>query len=167
MAAPLTLAAGARAATVVEAVVAAAERVAGGTAVRLMTAGGGTSTADLSQTFLVPPVLNAGLSGPSPSGPQPAGRAGFGSGTSPTERGVTSRRSGSDQRPTPSDPRRPLSGLAGGGGNGGTSGSGGNGTPVAALLDPATAPAVSTLGAVTTAERRITWWYPEIVVSPG
>ena len=130
-----------------------------------MTAGSGTSMADLS---LVPPVLNTGPSGPGMAGPPPAGRASFGSGTSPTERGATSRRSGSDQQPAPADPRRPLPGLAGSGGSGGASGSsGGDGTPVAALLDPATAPAASTLGAVTAVERRVTWWYPEIVVSPG
>jgi hypothetical protein len=163
--APITPAAGAQAATDVAAVVATAEPIADGTALRIVTAGGGTSMADLA---LVPPVVGIGPSGLSLAGLPPTGRSSFGSGTSPSERADTSRRSGSDQRPTPSAPPRPLPGLASGGGSGGASGSsGGGGTPAAALLDPATAPAASTLGAVTATERRVTWWYPEIVVSPG
>ena len=160
----MTVAAGVQAATVV-AVVATTERVAGGTAVLLMTARDHASMADPS---LVPPVVSTGPSGLGMVGLPPAGRSSFGSGTSPSERGATSRRSGSDQRPSPSDPRQPPPGLASGGGSGGASGSsGGGGTPAAALLDPATAPAASAMGAVTATERRVTWWYPEIVVSPG
>jgi hypothetical protein len=104
------------------------------------------------------------------SGLPPTGRANFNSGVSPSDR-AAARGSGSGRGSAPSGPLRtgPLSGLAAGaGGNGGASGSsGGDGTPAAAFLDPATAPAASSLSVVTATERRITWWYPEVVVSPG
>jgi hypothetical protein len=88
-----------------------------------------------------------------------------------SDRVNAARRSGSDGDTPPSDPRRagPLYGLAAGaGGNSGASGaSGGDGSPAAAFLDPATAPSASALGAIAATERRVTWWYPEVVVSPG
>ena len=104
VAAPITVAAGVPAATVVAAAVATTERVAGGTAVLLMTAGDRASMADPS---LVPPVVSTGPSGLGMAGLPRAERSSFGSGTSPSERGATSRRSGPDQRPLPSDPRNP------------------------------------------------------------
>jgi hypothetical protein len=167
VAAPVAMAAGEHAATPVVAFVAAAERIDGITAVGPTTTDSSMMTPDLSWMVLVPPVLNAGTSMSDAAGLPPAGRSGFTSGTSPADRGAISRRSGSDHRPVPSDPRQPLPGLASGSGGGTAGSSGGDGTFVAALLDRATAPAAPTLGGVFATERRITWWYPEIVVSPG
>ena len=54
------------------------------------------------------------------------------------------------------------------GGGAGSSGSAGNGgMPPAVLLDPDSAPTVFALSVLTAPERRITWWYPEVVVGPG
>ena len=65
----------------------------------------------------------------------------------------------------------PIAGIdAGGstGGGAGSSGSSGNGgMPPAVLLDPDSAPTVFALSVLTAPERRITWWYPEVVVGPG
>ena len=59
-----------------------------------------------------------------------------------------------------------ASGPANGGA--GSSGSGGGNTmPPAVLMDPDSAPPVFALAELTAPERRITWWYPEVVVGPG
>jgi hypothetical protein len=82
--------------------------------------------------------------------------------------------SGGGQRtPTPLTPGSggPIAGVgAGGGGSGGpgSSGPSGNGgMPPAVLLNPDSAPTVFALSVLTAPERRITWWYPEVVVGPG
>jgi hypothetical protein len=158
----VVVAAGAQAAQLVAVVAVTAERVAAGTAFGVVA----STTAPHALPML--PGLGAGPAGI--SGLPPTGRSNFNSGASPSDRTTASRGSGPGRGPAPSGPLRtgPLSGLAGAGGNGGASGSsGGDGTPAAAFLDPATAPAASTLSAVTATERRITWWYPEVVVSPG
>jgi hypothetical protein len=54
---------------------------------------------------------------------------------------------------------------SGGAGSSGTSA--GNTMPPAVLLDPDSAPLVFALSELTAPERRITWWYPEVVVGPG
>jgi hypothetical protein len=157
------IAAGAQAAQLVAVVAATAERIAAGTAFEVVT----STTAPHALPML--PGVGTGPAGM--SGLPPTARSNFNSGVSPSDRTAASRGSGSGRGPAPSGPLRsgPLSGLAAGAGsNGGASGSsGGDGTPAAAFLDPATAPAASTLSAVTATERRITWWYPEVVVSPG
>jgi hypothetical protein len=65
----------------------------------------------------------------------------------------------------------PVAALdAGGPGSGGagSSGSSGNGgMPHAVLVDPDSAPPVFALSVLTAPERRVTWWYPEVVVGPG
>jgi hypothetical protein len=53
------------------------------------------------------------------------------------------------------------------GGAGSSGSSGGNSIPPAVLLDPDSAPPVFALSELTEPERRITWWYPEVVVGPG
>ena len=164
--APAVVAAGTPAA-LAEPVAAVAERVAAPTTVRVLS-GADTSTRAASSTIPALPVLGTGPSTPDMSGLPPAGRSSFGSG-SPSDETAASQRHGSGQRPAPAGPRRtvPLSGPAGGGSGGASGPSGGDGAPAAAFFDPATAPAASTLGAATAVERRITWWYPEVVVSPG
>jgi hypothetical protein len=86
---------------------------------------------------------------------------------------------GSPARPgSPGDPRAPAPAVPGGpvaavdagsAGNGaGSAGSAGNGgMPHAVLVDPDSAPPVFALSVLTAPERRITWWYPEVVVGPG
>jgi hypothetical protein len=89
---------------------------------------------------------------------------------------------GSSSAPSaPTDPRHPAPMAPGGsgpvagidaggtaGGGAGSSGSAGNGgMPPAVLLNPDSAPTVFALSALTAPERRITWWYPEVVVGPG
>jgi hypothetical protein len=65
----------------------------------------------------------------------------------------------------------PMAGVdAAGASNGGTGSSGtpgGNTMPPAVLLDPDSAPPAFALSELTALERRITWWYPEVVVGPG
>jgi hypothetical protein len=65
----------------------------------------------------------------------------------------------------------PIAGVDTGGsssGGAGSSGSSGNGgMPPAVLLNPDSAPAVFALSVLSAPERRITWWYPEVVVGPG
>jgi hypothetical protein len=39
--------------------------------------------------------------------------------------------------------------------------------PPAVLMDPDSAPPVFALCELIAPERRITWWYPEVVVGPG
>jgi len=161
VAAPAAVAAG-TSATPVEPVVAVAERSSDPTTVQKLS-GLDTSTSAVSPA--VPALLGVGTD---PSLPGLSGRSSFGS-SSPADKTAASQRHDSGQSPAPAGPRRtiPLSGPAGGG-SGGTSGpSGGDGTPTAAFFDPVTAPTASGLGATTAAERRITWWYPEVVVSPG
>jgi hypothetical protein len=164
--APVAVAAGTPAG-LAEPVVAVTERIAVARTVRALSSPG-TSTSAASAVPALP-ALGTGPSTPDLSGLPPAGRSSFGSG-SPSDETAVSQRHGSGQRPAPAGPRRtvPLSGPAGGGNGGGASGpSGGDGAPAAAFFDPATAPAASGLGAATAVERRITWWYPEVVVSPG
>jgi len=60
------------------------------------------------------------------------------------------------------DASGPTSGGAGSSGSGG-----GNTMPPAVLMDPDSAPPVFALSELTASERRITWWYPEVVVGPG
>jgi hypothetical protein len=148
-------------------VMATAERIAGPATVRVL------SGAEMSTSAASPivPALPALGTGPSPAdifGLPSAERSSFGS-MSPSDETAASQRHGSGQSPAPAGPRRtgPLSGPAGGGSGGASGPSGGDGAPTAAFFDPATAPAASTLGAATAVERRITWWYPEVVVSPG
>jgi hypothetical protein len=163
--APVAVAAGTPAG-LAEPVVAVTERIAVARTVRALSSPG-TSTSAASAVPALP-ALGTGPSTPDMSGLPPAGRSGFGSG-SPSDETTVSQRHGSGQRPTPAAPRRtvPLSGPAGGGHGGASGPSGGDGAPAAAFFDPATAPAASGLGAATAVERRITWWYPEVVVSPG
>jgi hypothetical protein len=78
------------------------------------------------------------------------------------------------QRPTsPITPGSggPIAGVDAGAPNSGGAGSsgsnGGNSIPPAVLLDPDSAPLVFALSELMTPERRITWWYPEVVVGPG
>ena len=77
------------------------------------------------------------------------------------------------QRPSPVAPggSGPIAGVDTGGNSGGGAGSsgssGGNSIPPAVLLDPDSAPPVFALSELTAPERRITWWYPEVVVGPG
>ncbi len=77
------------------------------------------------------------------------------------------------QRPNPVAPggSGPIAGVDTGGNSGGGAGSsgssGGNSIPPAVLLDPDSAPPVFALAELTAPERRITWWYPEVVVGPG
>jgi hypothetical protein len=65
----------------------------------------------------------------------------------------------------------PIASINAGGsssGGAGSSGSAGNGgMPPAVLLDPDSAPTGFALSVLTAPERRITWWYPEVVVGPG
>jgi hypothetical protein len=89
---------------------------------------------------------------------------------------------GSSPRPVrPGDPRTPapmtpgsggpIAGVDAGGSSGGGAGSSGSssggGMPPAVLLDPDSAPAAFALSVLSAPERRITWWYPEVVVGPG
>jgi len=53
------------------------------------------------------------------------------------------------------------------GGAGSSGSSGGGSMPPAVLSDPAAAPTAFALSVLTAPERRITWWYPEVVVGPG
>jgi hypothetical protein len=76
------------------------------------------------------------------------------------------------QRPSPAAPGGSGSVAldAGGpssGGAGSSSSGGANNIPQAVLMDPDSAPLVFALSELTTPERRITWWYPEVVVGPG
>jgi hypothetical protein len=76
------------------------------------------------------------------------------------------------QRPSPITPGGggPTAVDGGGstGGGAGSSGSGGGNTmPPAVLVNPDSAPPVFALSELTAPERRITWWYPEVVVGPG
>jgi hypothetical protein len=80
---------------------------------------------------------------------------------------------GGQRTPAPMSPggSGPIAGIDAGGsssGGAGSSGSsGGGGMPPAVLADPAAAPAAFALSVLTAPERRITWWYPEVVVGPG
>jgi hypothetical protein len=80
---------------------------------------------------------------------------------------------GGRRSPAPMTPggNGPIAGVdAGGSGSGGagsSGSSGGAGIPPAVLLDPDSAPPVFALSLLTAPERRITWWYPEVVVGPG
>ena len=80
---------------------------------------------------------------------------------------------GGQHSPAPMAPggTSPIAGLDSGGpnsGGAGSSGSSGNGSmPPAVLLDPDSAPTVFALSVLTAPDRRITWWYPEVVVGPG
>ena len=76
------------------------------------------------------------------------------------------------QRPSPITPGgdgpTAVDGGASTGGGAGSSGSGGGNTmPPAVLVNPDSAPPVFALSELTAPERRITWWYPEVVVGPG
>jgi hypothetical protein len=64
----------------------------------------------------------------------------------------------------------PIAGVDTGGqgsGGAGSSGSSSSGIPPAVLLNPESAPLAFALSELTTPDRRITWWYPEVVVGPG
>jgi hypothetical protein len=89
---------------------------------------------------------------------------------------------GSAPRPaTPVDPHSPAPMAPGGsgpmagvdvggtsGGGAGSSGSSGNGSiPPAVLQEPDATPTAFALSVLSAPERRITWWYPEVVVGPG
>ncbi|HEX5810917.1 MAG TPA: hypothetical protein VFY38_02345, partial [Pseudonocardia sp.] len=76
------------------------------------------------------------------------------------------------QRPSPIAPGGGGPTAVDGGGStsggAGSSGSGGGNTmPPAVLVNPDSAPPVFALSELTAPERRITWWYPEVVVGPG
>jgi hypothetical protein len=82
-------------------------------------------------------------------------------------------RSTDPDSPTPLAPggSSPIAGIdtgstnTGGAGSSGSSGNGG--IPPAVLGDPDSAPTVFALSVLSAPERRITWWWPKVVVGPG